>query len=72
MEQKPSLGRIVIVGGDDDGEERAAIVTAVHSDTCINVTRFNEQGDTTGLTSLTLPDPNQSLGNCNWRWPTRN
>lgn len=60
---KPSVGRIVhyreprVEGGH---EIRAAIVTRVWSDTCVNLTVFGADGGVYGVKSATA-----------WSWPER-
>lgn len=68
-EQKPSIGRIVHVA-NESGYLCAAIVTSVHSETCINVTRFNIEGSSTHITSLIKVEgePKESI---DWNWPPR-
>lgn len=46
---KPTVGRIVYY---KDGEHQAAIITKVWSDTCVNLTVFNGNGNTEYHTSV--------------------
>ena len=67
--KRPSLGRIVVFREFADVDcaamqDRAAIVTAVWSDTCVNLTVFDPDGSTRGVTSATLGDGHRS-----WSWP---
>jgi hypothetical protein len=64
---KPSIGRIVQVF--TRGEWRPALVTRVHSDTCINASIFSDDGEAVDRkTSLVLNEAEQELA---WRWPPR-
>jgi len=74
MNQKPSIGRIVhyvaygTPGGEYKPEHRAAVVTAVHSDTCVSLCVLNP----TGLffqTSLLQDETDKKSGS--WHWPER-
>ncbi|BEV68510.1 hypothetical protein Bb109J_c1930 [Bdellovibrio bacteriovorus] len=69
MEQKPTIGRIVHVA-DEKGTTCAAIVTAVHNETCINVTRFNPDGSTSGVANLQKVHY-PPKGTLDWNWPSR-
>lgn len=69
MDQKPSIGRIVHVA-NEAGSPCAAIVTAVHSETCINVTKFNIEGGITHVTSL-VKVSDAPKGTVDWNWPPR-
>jgi hypothetical protein len=74
---KPSVGRIVhyVAYGTPGGEykagaHRAAIVTQVHSDSCIDICIINP----TGLffaTSALLMDPSVDVTPGTWHWPER-
>lgn len=65
--QKPSIGRIVLfTEGDID---HAAIITRVHSDTCVNLKVFPDAGEIFARTSV-LSDPQKRL-NPRWSWPDR-
>jgi hypothetical protein len=66
---KPTVGRIVHVA-DEKGSQCAAIVTQVHSEACINVTRFNQDGTTSPVTSLTKVGW-PPKGTLDWNWPPR-
>lgn len=68
-EQTPSVGRIVHVA-NDEGTTCAAIITEVHGDTCINVTRFNPDGTTEGITSL-VKVHTPPKDNIDWNWPPK-
>lgn len=73
MEQKPSLGRVVLVKTAEqiNGQnEHAAIITQVWSDTCINVMVLPGFGAPFAKTSVTPEQPGQTLG-VSWRWPPR-
>lgn len=66
---KPSVGRIVHYREprvDDTHAIRAAIVTAVWTDTCVNLTVFDKRGGTFAVTSASLGVD----GGC-WSWPER-
>lgn len=56
---KPSIGRIVHFH-PRPGVTHAAIVTFVHSDTCVNLAVFDSNGGTEGKTSVQLVAPGQS------------
>lgn len=70
--QKPSVGRIVLYTPDmnDPPHTRTAplpaIVTAVHSDTCVNLSVFNDGAADFKKTSVVKGD-----GPFNWNWPPR-
>ena len=73
---KPSVGRIVHVRHETHGGGwrcEAAIVTAVHSDACVNVTAFEAGGAPYSLTSLVFKDPAAEFpkGGTSWHWPER-
>ncbi len=77
---KPTVGRVVLfvpraskyefghcfVGG----RQHAALVTAVHSDRCVNLAAFDANGKTYGFTSVTLKQPDEALPDggdyCEW------
>lgn len=77
LHQEPTIGRIVHVfnrsGNDDVSKQNrpeAAIVTFVHSPSCINATVFNHPGTPCSQTSI----QHVSLAgdaNCGWDWPAR-
>lgn len=74
MEQKPSIGRIVLFRSEasNGSTEHPAIITPVWSDTCVNLTVFPDYGAPILKTSVnqneSLDGPNQALA---WRWPPR-
>lgn len=79
LPQKPSLGRIVLYTGPGGGStEHAAIITKVHSDTCVNLAIFEDpqfSAPVTLRTSVMMAtihaDGEQPPAvNC-WRWPPR-
>lgn len=56
----PHIGQIIYTA-NEHGSICPAIVTLVHSDTCLNAHRFNRDGSITALTSLVLShDPPKS------------
>lgn len=66
---KPTVGRIVHVA-DEHGTTCAAIITSVHSDTCINVVRFSPNGEMTpewSVNKVSIPPK----GIKDWNWPPR-
>lgn len=74
--QIPSVGRIVLVMLSEPANgshEAPAIVTAVHSDTCINARVFCDgpPHERDWMTSLVYEDdPNPGFSHT-WRWPPR-
>lgn len=72
--QMPSIGRIVHVRdwsqGQQEPEIAAALITKVHSPTCINVRVFPDCGVPYSQTSIELDAPN-TLTPGKWQWPTR-
>lgn len=58
---KPSIGRIVLFQIDKQSQEQAAIIAAVHSDTCVNLAIFDGNGKPMAgpPTSITLVQPGQ-------------
>jgi hypothetical protein len=74
MEQKPSIGRIVLFRSHESNaaQEHPALITRVWSDTCVNLTVFPDNGSPILETSVnqneSLEGPNQDLA---WRWPPR-
>ena len=58
---RPSVGRIVHYGP----AHYAAVITAVWSDTVVNVTVFDPSGTVYPKSSIVLDDPN------GWSWPER-
>lgn len=69
-EQKPSIGRIVLVRPFQWKEEFPAIVTRVHSDKCINVRLFTDDSENPILVGSCLPQAENEQG-FGWRWPPR-
>lgn len=73
--QKPSVGRIVHyqAHGSPDGTHksvaRAAIVTQVHSDSCVGLCVLNPTGMFFN-TSVTIDESDAPKGG-SWRWPPR-
>ena len=75
-EQKPSIGRIVHYNDDAytwqtwQGREPdnwlAAIICRVHSDTTVNLSVFDANGNTMPRTLVEMGD-----GRYQWRWPPR-
>jgi len=67
---KPSLGRIVLV--NERGQLEPAVVTTVHSETCINVRILGDASPNTDVrTSLTLRDYDSLEGGGGWCFPPR-
>lgn len=64
MLQKPSIGRIVHF--NNAGIPNAAIIIAVHSDTCVSLSACNSSGTWSSHTSLELGDAPGS-----WCWPPK-
>lgn len=69
VQPKPTVGRIIRVT-NTEGETLAGIVTAVHSETTINATRFNADGTTSQMLSITKSDA-QPTEATQWSWPPR-
>lgn len=65
-QQAPSLGRVVKFRLN--GEDLAAIIAYVHSDTCVNLMVVGTTGETSGRTSVLLSTGPDDL-NGRWRWP---
>jgi hypothetical protein len=66
--KRPTVGRIVHFFKDTTGVPEAAVVTAVWSDTCVNITIFTVDGTVMGATSV----QKRMEGNMNmrvWDWP---
>lgn len=66
---KPSVARNVHYNAGNDQSPRwlAALITAVHSDECVNLAVFDENGEHYGgQTSVTLGEDHHC-----WRWPPR-
>lgn len=70
MEQKPSLGRIVLVKPHGHDAELPAIVTRVHSEDCINVAAFLDNSSSVMPVSSCTPQETNPDG-YGWRWPPR-
>lgn len=64
---KPSIGRIVTIH-QPSGEKIAAIITQVHSDTCINASGFIPNGNVSGFSSLQSKGVAPE-GATSWDWP---
>lgn len=68
---KPTVGRIVHYWYGKS-EPRAAIITAVHSDTCVNLTTFLADGGTEPQTSVVfIHDDDTHTDQPCCRWPKR-
>lgn len=63
---KPSIGRIVHYFADDSDLPHAAIVTRVHSEQCVDLHVWSQEGTQFGMTSV----PNYP-GGPRWEWPPR-
>ena len=76
---KPAIGRIVHFhdltsptgAGMPYVDTFAAIITAVHSDTCVNLTIFYPNGDTRGVSSVSLDGDVGTHTPYSWSWPPR-
>lgn len=66
MNQKPSIGRIVLYRATG-GETYPAVTTKVWSDTIINLTYFLPDGNIGGVSSV-HQDPS-GVSEDAWRWP---
>lgn len=66
---KVTLGRIVMLTGTSIAPEVPAIVTAIHSETCINATAFLPNGNVSGFSSV-IEQGSGVEGNVAWTWPT--
>lgn len=65
---KPTIGRIVLFNSRSEGEV-PAIVTAVHSDTCVNLTVFNDGGIPSPAISVEEDNEFDTSGRgCGWHW----
>lgn len=74
MEQKPSIGRIVIFKGEaaNGVTEHPAVITRVWSDTCVNLTVFFDAKAPEVRTSVTRTDTTKiDSGTWGWEWPVR-
>lgn len=67
--QKPSLGRIVHFRPGENIDPGAAMITRVHTDTCVNLIVFEDGRDPRSVTSVTLRDEDNNEWGC-W-WPPR-
>jgi hypothetical protein len=69
---KPSIGRIVHYHGEPGDCAvhgiQAAVITYVHSDTCVNLAVFDHNGESRGETSVCLGGPDQPF---TWSWPPK-
>jgi len=67
---KPTIGRVVwfykFWAGQGHKGPLAAIVTAVHSDTCVNLCAFGESGQSFGETSVRLRQPEDDVPQMNY------
>lgn len=71
---KPSVGRIVhVVHRDPHGRSvhQAAIVSKVHSDTCINAHVFNDDAVVPVLRLTSSLFDETGAGENTWHWPER-
>lgn len=70
---KPSIGRIVhYYPQGSNRAPRAAIITQVHGDFCVNLQAFPASEFPSELTSVTEGDADQSDPSSDtWRWPPR-
>ena len=73
VEQKPSLGRIVLFRGQfsNSANEHPAIITRVWSDTTVNLTVFLDASTAVVKTSVVLDEDMNSGAQYSWRWPPR-
>ena len=67
----PTIGRIVLYRpGGESGPSHAAIIVEVHSDRCVNLACFNDQGGSYPMTSVSLihdgDDPFNYFEYCEW------
>ena len=77
--QKPTIGRIVIFKstnpehhGNSYVGEVPAIITCVHSDTCVNLQVMRDGASPMPITSVIHADDPAAPGStCTWRWPDR-
>jgi hypothetical protein len=72
MNQKPTVGRIVhfVEPVGDFQEHKAAIITRVHNDTCVNLTVFKCNGALEGKSSVCF-DGNPTPALYTFHWPER-
>ena len=78
MEEKPSLGRIVLWCGPD-GVEHPAIITRLWTDNLVNLHVFFDAHEAEGgpkrtsveQSSQTTPDGHSTPMQYRWRWPPR-
>lgn len=77
MDQKPSVGRIVhlnkVYGREDSpkGQPYPAIITHVFSDTCVNLSIFNDGSFPLGANELTRTSVMFGTDAGQWSWPPR-
>lgn len=67
---KPTIGRIVHTG-DTNGEPLAAIITKVHSDTCVSLCVFASDGCTVRTSVMLAAESATKLEPFQWAWPPR-
>lgn len=65
---KPTIGRIVHFTSDGT-DVRAAIITHVWSDSCVNLSVFGPNGDSEGKTSVLFAEDRTQAQT--WAWPPR-
>jgi hypothetical protein len=66
-EQKPSIGRLVHFQPTTEGAKAPAIITAVHSDTCVNLRVFSDDDHPIERVTSVV----QGTGARSWSWPER-
>lgn len=74
MEQKPSVGRIVLFRSleSNGAKEHPAIITRVWSDGCVNLTVFPDYGEPVLKSSVTFAEISETTAESYaWRWPPR-
>lgn len=74
MEQKPSIGRIVLFRAEPSNGtvEHPAIINRVWTDTYVNLLVFPDCGQPVVKTSVLFDDDaDLSKNACAWRWPPR-
>jgi hypothetical protein len=68
----PSIGRIVHYAGNPGEPWVPAIITKVHSESCVNVRIFpDNDGDVLFAASVMRDDYNGNFQGPRWRWPPR-
>jgi len=65
---KPSIGRIVHYYGSEGDGPHAAIVVKVHSDSCLKLQIFPQDGESIRIDSVVSI---QGDSNGRWEWPPR-